>query len=162
MRTAALQQAGPYDPRLPHSADLDMWLKTALHWDVGRVNGPDQALYRVHDTNMHLTAYSGWVLDLRERQATFDILYDEHAKDLPDVRSLRATTNRRLAREAAMRATDAERSGESAIATELLQFGESIDPGLRGTRAWRRATTPGKAPRPPARSDSLPRRQEIT
>ena len=35
---------------------------------------------------MHLTAYSGWVLDLRERQATFDILYDAHAKDLPDVR----------------------------------------------------------------------------
>ena len=55
MRRDALQQVGGYDPRLPHSGDLDMWLRTAARWDVGRINGPTQALYRVHDANMHLT-----------------------------------------------------------------------------------------------------------
>ena len=39
-----------------------------LRWDIGRVNGPDQALYRVHGANMHLTTYAGWLItDLRER-----------------------------------------------------------------------------------------------
>ena len=59
MRREALAQTDLYDPRLPHSGDFDMWLRTAARWDVGRVNGPVQAHYRVHDANMHLTTYAG-------------------------------------------------------------------------------------------------------
>ena len=37
MRTATLRQVGGYDPRLPHSGDLDLWLRTAVGWDIGRI-----------------------------------------------------------------------------------------------------------------------------
>ena len=69
MRREALVETDLYDPRLPHSGDFDMWLRTAARWDVGRVNGPVQAHYRVHDANMHLTSYAGWLTDLRGEAA---------------------------------------------------------------------------------------------
>ena len=30
-----------------------LWMQAAARGDVGRVNGPAQALYRVHGANMH-------------------------------------------------------------------------------------------------------------
>ena len=89
MRREALAQTDLYDPRLPHSGDFDMWLRTAARWDVGRINGPVQAHYRVHEANMHLTTYAGWLTDLVARRLTFQILFDERARDLPDVQALR-------------------------------------------------------------------------
>ncbi|SDS49286.1 glycosyltransferase family 2 protein [Microlunatus soli] len=100
MRTAALREVGLYDPGLPHSGDLDLWLRTALHWDIGRVNGPDQALYRVHDANMHLTTFAGTLLDLHARRTTFDLLFTRHARRRADIARLRPSVSRALAREA--------------------------------------------------------------
>ena len=100
MRRSALQQVGLYDPRLPHSGDFDMWLRTALEWDIGRVNGPVQALYRVHQSNMHLTTFAGYATDLRERRKAFDIFFDEHANGRGDIAALRPRAERALAREA--------------------------------------------------------------
>lgn len=143
MRTQTLRETGLYDRRLPHSADLDLWLRTALNWDVGRVNGPPQALYRVHQANMHLTTYAGWITDLRERLTTFDLLYDEHAPDRPDVQALRPATNRALAKDALRRAgeqTDPVHGPDRR--RELLEFAELIDPTLVGTRAWAAAKRP--------------------
>ncbi len=132
MRREALEQTDLYDPRLPHSGDLDMWLRTAARWDVGRVNGPQQALYRVHDANMHLTTYAGWVTDLRERRRTFDILVDERAPGVAFVESLRPMAYRALAREAVRRARAAglERPGAPEVA-ELIEFAEETWPGVR-------------------------------
>ena len=138
MRTDALRQVGGYDPRLPHSGDFDMWLRTALHWDVGRVNGPDQAFYRVHDSNMHLTAYAGMITDLRERRTTFDILFDEHAPDRTDVTDLRQVAMRGLAVESVRRALMGHRDGlDRALVLEYLDFAAKTDPGIRRTLWWR-------------------------
>ena len=79
LRREAWAELGGYDPRLPHSADLAAWLHTSLRWDVGRVNGPAQAFYRVHGGNMHLTEYAGMETDLRQRLLTFDLLFAEGA-----------------------------------------------------------------------------------
>ena len=137
MRREALVQAGDYDPRLPHSGDLDLWLRTALHWDIGRVNGPDQALYRVHDSNMHLTTYAGWLTDLRERRTTFELLFDEHAPDRPDVAALRPALRRALARESLHRALRAHRDGAPRAAVhDHLEFAVETDPGIRSSPLW--------------------------
>jgi len=71
MRTAALRDVGAYNPRLPHSGDLEFWLRTAARWDVGRVNGRAQAFYRVHGANMHLEHFVATADDLRERGRAF-------------------------------------------------------------------------------------------
>lgn len=140
MRTAALRQVGLYDPRLPHSGDLDLWLRTALHWDIGRVNGPVQAHYRVHAANMHLTTYAGWTTDLRERRRTFGLLFDEHAADRPDITALRPRTRRALAVEAVRRGLGAYRDGQSSEdVEEYLDFAVQTDPTVRSTWWWRLA-----------------------
>ncbi len=122
MRREALEQTDLYDPRLPHSGDFDMWLRTAARWDVGRVNGPVQAHYRVHESNMHLTTYQGWVTDLVERRRTFQILFDERAADVPEVQALRPVAARALALEARRRARVSMLDGDVAEVEAFLTF----------------------------------------
>ena len=137
MRTDALRQVGDYDPRLPHSGDLDMWLRTALHWDIGRVNGPDQALYRVHDSNMHLTTYAGWLTDLHERRRTFRHLFDEHAADRHDIARLRPDAMRALAKESLRRALVAHReAAEQSLVEDYIRFAAQTDPTITSTLWW--------------------------
>jgi len=137
MRMEALREVGEYDGRLPHSADLDVWLRTALRWDIARVNGPAQALYRVHDANMHLTAYAGWLTDLRERRKTFNLLFDQHAPDREDVTSLRPLTMRALARESLRRALAAHRdSAPPDVVSQYVRFAVETDPGIQSTTWW--------------------------
>ena len=53
VRTALQKQVGGYDPLLPHSGDMEMWMRLAAHADVGYIRGVDQAFYRVHSRNMN-------------------------------------------------------------------------------------------------------------
>lgn len=144
MRRAAMPPTDPYDSRLPHSGDFDLWMRTALGWDIGRVNGPVQAHYRVHGASMHLTTYAGWRTDLIERRRTFELLTDEHAPGVAWVQDLRPVAARALAREAVRRAGAAERDGDPAEAAALVAFAVTTDPAVRRPTAHRR--TPGWSP----------------
>jgi glycosyltransferase involved in cell wall biosynthesis len=138
MRRNALQQVGGYDPRLPHSGDLDMWLRTAACWDVGRVNGTTQALYRVHDANMHLTEYAGWLTDLVARRQTFNFLFDEHQPSRPDIARLRKPAMRALANEALRRAMWAHRDyAEPSMVGEYLDYAVETDLTIMRSPWWR-------------------------
>ena len=139
MRRDALLDAGcRYDPRLPHSGDFDMWLRTAVNWDIGRVNGPVQALYRVHDANMHLTVFAGWLTDLRERRTTFEILFDERALTRPQVTRLRPQAMRALAREALSHALAAHREHAAPdLVSGYIEFALETDASVRGSLLWR-------------------------
>jgi hypothetical protein len=46
----------------------------ASRWDIGRINGPAQAFYRVHGTNMHLVSYGAIASDLSHRLKAFQTL----------------------------------------------------------------------------------------
>jgi glycosyltransferase involved in cell wall biosynthesis len=138
MRSAALRQVGGYDPQLPHSGDLDMWLRTAARWDVGRVNGPVQALYRVHDANMHLTAYAGWLTDLDARRRTFSLLFDEHEPRRTDIGRLRKPAMRALANEALRRAMWAHRDyADTSLVRDYLEYAVETDPTIMSSAWWR-------------------------
>ena len=52
MRTSLQKSVGGYDARLPHAADMEMWLRLAANADVGFIRGVDQAYYRLHRENM--------------------------------------------------------------------------------------------------------------
>jgi glycosyl transferase family 2 len=71
MRSSIQKRIGGYSPALPHSGDMEMWLKAASMSDVGRVNGADQAYYRVHAQSMQRTVYSSVLTDLAGRRDAF-------------------------------------------------------------------------------------------
>ncbi|MFD2080547.1 Glycosyl transferase family 2 [Actinopolymorpha cephalotaxi] len=72
VRSSLQKQLEGYNPDLPHSGDLERWLRLALHGDVATVLGVDQAFYRLHDTNMHRTKFADHLLGLRQRRAAFE------------------------------------------------------------------------------------------
>jgi GT2 family glycosyltransferase len=51
MRTRVQHDIGGYDPRFPHTSDLDMWMRAALAGPIGVIDAL-HGLYRWHGSNM--------------------------------------------------------------------------------------------------------------
>lgn len=69
VRTSVQQRLGGYLTDLPHTSDMEMWLRLAAHGDIG-VIAADQAVYRRHSANMS----NGFSLeqDLLQRKAAIE------------------------------------------------------------------------------------------
>ena len=139
MRTSVLRELEGYDPRVPHAADFLLWLRAATRSGVGRVNGVDQAFYRVHGTNMHATEYAGMHRDITERAACFDILFAEEAAWIPGLDHLHDAARRALARDALTNAIRAYRLEQTDVEDpqRLAELAERIWPACRSWRLWR-------------------------
>lgn len=98
MRTSTLKRVGGFDPRLPHAADMELWMRLAANADVGYVRGVDQVYYRVHQENMR-KGYS-WLMDLQERRAVYETVLDRVGDKLPKSKCTRDVVLRQLGREA--------------------------------------------------------------
>ncbi len=140
MRTAAIREIGGYNPRLPHSGDLEYWLRTAATWDVGRINGPTQAFYRVHGRNMHLTKFATMVVDLRHRLEAFQVLDSPAvAAHLVDGSALLARARRAMAEESLKLAErELAQRGAAQTAASLVEFAATLVGDARFGRrsAW--------------------------
>jgi len=122
VRTSVQKQVGGYEPTLPHSADQEMWLRLAAHADVGFLQGPDQAFYRVHSNNMRKGFDA--VRDLEQKRLAFEVTLDRYAGLLPNAEGLSRNVHRKLSREAlriACRAYEAGRQDDVPVA-ELIDF----------------------------------------
>ena len=139
MRTAAMRQIGGYNPQLPKSGDLEYWLRTAAHWDVGRVNGRVQAFYRQHTANMHVTILSTMVDDYRHRLLAFKYFEsDEFRAASLDGAPLLARARRALAREAlGVALADLDAHGPSAGVEDLRAVALEISPEAASSRRAR-------------------------
>lgn len=135
MRSAMVRELGGYDARLPHSADMYLWMGAAARGGVGRINGCDQAFYRVHGSNMHLVKYAGVLTDITERRRTFEYFFAEN--HMADSHRLHQRARRALAREAMTLAGGSLRLGDSDTATALAEFAAETFPKVRGRRLWR-------------------------
>jgi glycosyltransferase involved in cell wall biosynthesis len=121
----SIQRAiGGYRPSLPHTGDLEMWLRIAAISNIAYVRNIPQALYRVHQASMIRTKYHCSFLDLKERKAAFDTFFRENRGILIEWERLQESSNKALAREAlwdACRAYDHDRVREGR-AQELIEF----------------------------------------
>jgi glycosyltransferase involved in cell wall biosynthesis len=151
VRTSLQQQIGGYRPDLPHTADVEMWMRFAAHSDVAFIKGVDQAYYRIHDSQMTVDRVP--LVDLIQRRAAYDALFEEFSDRIPGGARLTARTHRRLAKEAlwlACRAYERRRMETTPI-DELVDFATSTYPhaqrlpeywGLR----WRQKVGPEVCP----------------
>jgi len=150
MRREAWEEIGEYDPRLPHAADMFVWLSTATRWDIGRVNGPPQAFYRTHGQNMHLTTHIGMITDLRERALVFDLVFGEGRSRIKNAPSLHDQARKALARSALLLALgEGLDSDPDADPGEFTRFAISTWPDVTGSALWRRCQeSAGKKTKP--------------
>ncbi len=129
MRRSGLRAVGGHRSEVPASSDLNLWLRLASVGDVGRINGPVQGLYRMHDTNMHDTMHGGVMSDLRARWDAFELFVDEG--DLARREARLQTLRRTFARDATRVAEtlcDADEVDLSDVEA-VLAFAASLSPG---------------------------------
>ena len=136
VRTSVQRLVGPYEPSLPHTADLEMWLRMAAVADVARVNGPVQALRRVHGANMSETKFASAVDDLVERAAAFDYFFTHAGRRLDGAPRLHQRATARLVLEILDQANDLRDAGApvSEVA-QVLEAARRLD-ARRLHRAW--------------------------
>jgi hypothetical protein len=156
MRASALRDAGPVAEELPHTSDLHMWIKLASLGDVGRINGPVQGYYRVHDSSMQRTIHAGLLLDYRGRRDAFDAAFAAEAGALHGAGELHARVRRSMAAAALERACRAYDRGktQSVSVDELVGFAVETSPDARDLPEWaalerRRAVGAARAARHP-------------
>jgi glycosyltransferase involved in cell wall biosynthesis len=151
VRTTLQKKVGGYDARLPHTGDIEMWMRLASHGDVGYVRGADQAYYRVHGENM--TNSRSRLVDLRQRRLAFEVLLERSAGTSGDLDQLSRTVHRKLAQEAlwsAARAYDRGRTQETPV-DDLMAFALDTWPEARKLPGYwglemRRRVGPGVMP----------------
>jgi hypothetical protein len=139
MRRSVQEAIGGFNPALPHSGDLEHWLRAATVADVGRVNGADQGYYRIHDQSMQRTIYAGLLRDLEERRAAFASVLLDADRPVADGTALYAQTCRALANAALDRvcwAYDAGATEDEPVA-EYVAFACEVDPAIVRSPRWR-------------------------
>jgi glycosyltransferase involved in cell wall biosynthesis len=137
VRTALQHQIGGYRRELPHTGDLDMWLRFATRSAVARVDA-HQAYKRMHASNMQHEYVRAALGDLRQRQAAFDTLFREHGQYLPGGGRLQSLTTRRLAEDAFWAASRAFDAGDDAACRRLLEYARQLLPEFASRREWSR------------------------
>jgi hypothetical protein len=156
MRTALLRRAAPIRRELPHTSDLHLWMQLGSMGDVGRINGPVQGYYRVHDASMQRTTHSGVLFDLRARRDAFDSVFAAEAGALPGAAELHDTARRTLAAAALDRTcsdVDRGRTGVDSL-EDVVAFALETWPAARQLPEWaalerRRSFGAERAPRHP-------------
>jgi hypothetical protein len=156
IRTAALRRIGAIAAELPHTSDLHTWMRLASVGDVGRVNGPVQGCYRVHDASMQRTVHAGVLFDLRGRRDAFEAALVAQSGRLQAANDLRIAVRRKLAAKAldrACRAYDRGRTAQEPV-DELVAFAVDVWPDAQLLPEWRalerrRSVGARRAPRDP-------------
>jgi glycosyltransferase involved in cell wall biosynthesis len=98
-RTNVQKDIGGYKESLPHSGDMEMWLRFAAHGAVARIDAV-QAIYRRHSSAMSHAYFARMSSDYRQRQQAFDSFFDEYDHRLINSRVLRSGAGRVMANRA--------------------------------------------------------------
>jgi Glycosyl transferase family 2 len=139
MRTSIQHRIGAYTTELPHSGDMEMWLRAAAVSDVGRVKGVDQACYRTHPLSMQRTIHAGLLFDLKSRFEAFQAAFNKEAGRLPDAERLLAEAKCALSRTAIRHVLQSIKCGRNLeVPFEAYkEFAFALNPDIASTREWR-------------------------
>jgi glycosyltransferase involved in cell wall biosynthesis len=145
VRTRLQKELGGYRRQLPHTADMEMWMRFAVRSNVGKLEAA-QAYYRIHGQNMS-EAYAekseGSKLkfktrDFLERKAAFDLLFREQRQALADCDRLERLAHEGLAWSAFWYAHKLFDQGDSSSCQDFLGLASEFFPGIAVRREWSR------------------------
>lgn len=149
VRASVQRAVGDYSASLPHTADLEMWLRVAAVADIARINGSDQAYRRIHGGSMMQTHYAEVLADLRGRLKAYEAFFEQSGVPLRNASRDLTMARRRLAEEALVYACNALREGKPDV-TDYVAFAAQLQgSNLRRLPQWREYQLLGSAGRPP-------------
>jgi glycosyltransferase involved in cell wall biosynthesis len=136
-RTRIQHLVGGYSASLPHTADLEMWMRFATQGDVGVV--PQVLAYkRTHSSNMSIQYASQPLGDFRERiDACREVLH-RYASILPSDAPTIKEADEIIGDQLFWHASTLADLGHRAACDEALQLAAQLAPRLRGSGKWRR------------------------
>lgn len=138
VRTSIQHQVGYYRRELPHSGDLEMWLRIADVASVGRINGVTQAYRRVHPDSMMSTGYGTLMADLEERIKAYDSFFSRSTLTDTRKRQLLHVVRRRMAAEALEWSANSTEAGNIPVADidKAISLALDIYPGAASSAAY--------------------------
>ena len=136
VRTELQKRLGGYRTELPHSGDMELWLRLAAHASVGFIEAP-QAVYRRHTANMSLSYAAQFYLpDVQQRKTALDCFFETCRYVLPNPTRLRARLLYELGMDAVGLASTAFNNGELKSAEQISTFALHISPKVKRSRCW--------------------------
>jgi len=140
VRTALQQRLGGYRVDLPHSGDMEMWMRFAAHSSVG-IHQAVQAYYRRHSANMSIK-YENQLLgdELEVLQACEQVLA-QWGDRIPESCQWREMMLHRISNSCCWLASSAFDRGDTVGYRTCIEFAEQIYPGIRDSRMWKKVRT---------------------
>jgi len=135
VRTRLQRELGGYNPKLPFTADLDLWASFAGLGPIALLR-PVQGLYRKHSMAMSRNYYERANRDRRELIATADAIKARLAGVFPQLPALNAALRRRFALQSCWDAGQALEDGNPQQMAECMRFSLEADPGIVSSAAW--------------------------
>lgn len=137
VRTSLQKRIGGYKQALPHTADLEMWLRFAAKGRVAVLPNV-QAFKREHSANM-LKQFTPKILpDLRQRLLAFESAFAEIGREVPHADELFAKALQQLGSQAFWGAQTMFEKGCTSAVQDLLDLAIQLDPSVKDTVHWRR------------------------
>jgi glycosyltransferase involved in cell wall biosynthesis len=135
VRTSLQQRLGGYRAHLPHSCDMEMWMRFATQGPVGAIKD-SQAYYREHGENMNLQYCNRTLGDSRQQIDASREVFNHWCANLPAFGAWMITQRRRLCDEAYWHAGRALEEGDNEGAAMCLAFAREYDPAAWRSPAW--------------------------
>jgi GT2 family glycosyltransferase len=137
VRTSLQKRVGGYRPELPHSGDMEMWLRLAAHAKVGFAPTV-QAFTRIHAKNMrHGYKANRDLEDFRQRRIVFQTFFAADGHDLSERPAFEALAYRSLAVELLWAAACAfDEGAPNSLVVQLTGIARDICPAITKTALW--------------------------
>ena len=136
VRTAVQREVGGYRADLPHSGDLEMWLRLAVHGDVAVLRAV-LAYRRFHSHNMS-NAYYGPMSDCSERVQAYEAVFTRWGSRLPEFATWMAGMRRAVANDLFWLGTRHFEEGEEELSRQCFDRALAMDPTIHRTAMWRK------------------------
>lgn len=133
VRTAMQQRLGGYRSDLPHTGDVEMWLRFARHGSIGIVQSV-QAEYRRHASNMSRQYYKQVLSDKVELESAFIEALKPILAENPNARRWLESMHSILLSQAHTNAVIAFDSGETEAYRAWLAFAKKISAAMINPR----------------------------
>ena len=142
VRTELQKRLGGYRSDLPHSGDMEMWMRFAANSSVGVIRDV-QAYYRRHNSNMTHQYANHLFGDRREIIQACEHVYLQWGNRFPDSECWMGKTFFRISEESCWLANQAFEAGDIQTYRTFLEFAEHVYPKIRYSPCWLKARVKG-------------------